>query len=571
MALALAFAMSLAIAPAQAQIARQLSPQAATNPKPADGDYLVPLPCDLSMAFRVIFIPERGLLGEVTTYFGADRVVESGSQEQNFINRKHKGYLGSALSIDSLPESFQAKAWELKNALSDDKEGRQLYLIGKYEVSNAQYRAVMANDCELKPDSALPVTGISWYEATDFTAKLMEWLLANAPDSLPRDPGDQRSVGLLRLPTEEEWEFAARGGHNVSQDDLAGEEFFPMDREKGPRAYGVYSTDPAAPLKAPAWIGTLLPNPAGIHDTVGNVAEFIFEAFQMTLGSRLHGSAGGPVSKGGSFKDVQKDVSPGTRTEFAFFRETGPAKSPDLGFRVAISSVNMGSFGKLDQIAKEYGEATKTDSTLAEDDPIKVVEQLILSAENPVDRRSYETLRSSLLDYNFRVNEQRKLSAKMYISNLIYGVLGIRTNAVRLQVTNQYVKMLQDAISQVKRHLNSADTSDETKKSLRSKLPALEASLKDYLRRQNELNTAYARQRERYETLLLQSTDYPPELIFEQLAMVKQDIKGDDRYSLQLSGCYTTVANHLDLILNKKGKPSSIKRAELEQIPQAKS
>ncbi|MDR2198811.1 MAG: formylglycine-generating enzyme family protein [Deltaproteobacteria bacterium] len=550
----------------EAQIARKVSVEAATNPKPDSYDYLLPLPCGLVMSFRVVFIPEKGYLGEVATYFGSDTAGSAGSS-QNFINRKHKGYLGSSLSIENLPPDFQVKAWELKKQLSDDGEGRQLYLMGKYEVTNLQYQAVMYGDCELTPESARPVTNVSWHEAMDFTAKLMEYALANFPDSLPRNQEDARNVGLIRLPTEEEWEFASRGGHYVSQDNLAGEEFFPMEYDKKLGDYGLYDDEISPAVSAPAWIGTYLPNPAGLYDTIGNASEFIFEAFQMTLGSRLHGSAGGPIHKGGSFRSLKKDVTPGARQEFAYFFDTGLARSGDLGFRVAISAVNMGSFQRLEQISSEYGEATQTDNTLVENDPLRLVNQLLMDAENPNDQRAYETLRASILDYNFTVNEQRRLSTRSYIWRLVYGVLSIRTNGVRIQMLQNYITAIEDAISKTKQAIKASDTQPDVRKNLQSKLPVLEETLRTYKKTLTDYNTSYDVQRGLYDNLLLEAKGYPSDLLFEQLSMVKQDIKGDDRFILDLSHCFTTVSKNLDLVVNKQEKPTQIKRAELENYP----
>ena len=76
------------------------------------------------------------------------------------------------------------------------------FYIGKTEVTQAQWKAVMGNNNNLshfKGDN-LPVEQVSWYDAMKFCAKLNE--LGKAPQGWN-----------FTLPTETQWEFAARGGN----------------------------------------------------------------------------------------------------------------------------------------------------------------------------------------------------------------------------------------------------------------------------------------------------------------------------------------------------------------------
>lgn len=111
----------------------------------------------------------------------------------------------------------------------------QFYFEGKYEVSKRQWDAVMGGQCmdgdalpALSPEDARPVVEVSWHEAQEFTRKYTEWLLANAPQSLPGFQGDDRNTAFVRLPTEAEWEYAARGAQKVSPLSLSQEDFFEM-------------------------------------------------------------------------------------------------------------------------------------------------------------------------------------------------------------------------------------------------------------------------------------------------------------------------------------------------------
>jgi formylglycine-generating enzyme required for sulfatase activity len=71
--------------------------------------------------------------------------------------------------------------------------------IGKYEVTQKQWRTVMGDDPQelyFKDCDNCPVENVSWFEIQEFIKKL-----------------NQKTGKNYRLPTEAEWEFAARGGN----------------------------------------------------------------------------------------------------------------------------------------------------------------------------------------------------------------------------------------------------------------------------------------------------------------------------------------------------------------------
>jgi hypothetical protein len=189
----------------------------------------------------------------------------------------------------------------------------------------------------LSHEDPRPKTGVSWFEAVEFTRRYTEWLLAEHPETLP---GFSRGrTGFIRLPTEAEWEYAARGGHRVDIVALNHEAFFPL-KNRNLSDYAVYTeaNAPKPPEKL-AWIGSRCCNPLGLFDTAGNASEMVLEPFRFSLGTRLHGAAGGFLIKGGSYLQGRTEILPGRREEMPYFLEDGAFRSNDVGFRVVLSAI----------------------------------------------------------------------------------------------------------------------------------------------------------------------------------------------------------------------------------------
>ena len=121
------------------------------------------------------------------------------------------------------------------------------FYIGEYEVTQAQWVVIMGDNPSSLKDRKRPVEQVTWDDVNEFIHKLNKKEKTNA----------------YRLPTEAEWEYAARAGSDTTYcfgddaDDLSQYAWFNGNSEG--------KTHPAAKLKKNAW---------GIYDMHGNVWEW---------------------------------------------------------------------------------------------------------------------------------------------------------------------------------------------------------------------------------------------------------------------------------------------------------
>ena len=554
-----ALAVFLAAGPLSAQLKRNkpVDLQAATNPNPAEGDISLPMPCGLSMVFRPVGLPVKGLLKDHEARLG-----RSAEREDGFLDRQFTTHLASPLSLNDLPEAWRKPAAKELGGASFG----QVYFMGKYEVTQGQWEAVMNGCSDLKPESVLPKADLSWFEALAFTEKYMIWLLANHPEQLPAFANDQKNVGLVRLPTEAEWEYAARGGQAVSSDALWTEPIFPLASGSSLGDYGLFRDGSSSAEAAPTRIGRFRPNPIGLYDTVGNVAEMTLDSFKMTLAGRLHGSSGGYVRKGGGVLSGPEGVMPGSREEVAFYYKDGPTKARDSGFRLVLSAVNTPGGPRYQELLKEWarlGEDPAVVSNIEKNlaaDPLAEIDRLIAEAADEREKRVLTAIRSRVKDYKAAVEISNVDSIRAHARSLLYASYGIYGSGIRKNVAINYVGTLDLLLPIIDSKVKEMPAG-ELKKGYLGAMKDLEVTKNEYKRQVPDFEKSLNEQFIYYKALLEKSLLYDPKTLNEQLDLVDGDIKGDDYYAKNMRLCITYVRR--DLRRAQSGQINKIKLSEL--------
>ncbi|MBL8968298.1 MAG: SUMF1/EgtB/PvdO family nonheme iron enzyme, partial [Spirochaetaceae bacterium] len=164
------------------------------------------------------------------------------------------------------------------------------FLVAAREVTYAEYGRYVAASGKRGPkhrgEGARPVMGVNWYEAVAYC----NWL--SAREGLePCYAGAGRLTDCdfgkngYRLPTEAEWEYAARGGHLAAVNRDAAGEAGATGAARGRLFAGSASADEVAWYESNSGgvtheVGSKAPNELGLHDMSGNMYEWCWDWFR---------------------------------------------------------------------------------------------------------------------------------------------------------------------------------------------------------------------------------------------------------------------------------------------------
>lgn len=270
------------------------------------------LPNKVPIKFRAIFLGIEYKEGE----FLAAKTLTLGSREG--------GHFGEWLTDVSLSGSFVGQ--------QDGKPPEWLNYLGETEVTQAQWHAVMGGTPK-KPSQ--PITAVSPAEIAVFIEKLNLYLLQNQSqkDKLPSLGG---VTAVSRLPTEAEWEFAARGGTAV--DSLAFNAPNPYPETKPLNNFEWSSNNSKGDVRNCG--STLESNPLGLFDVLGNVSELCLNGYSLEYSQ---GRIGGTVIRGGNARDEIQNIRASRRMENQEFLADGELRRDRFqGFRLALGSRLIG-------------------------------------------------------------------------------------------------------------------------------------------------------------------------------------------------------------------------------------
>ena len=186
----------------------------------------------------------------------------------------------------------------------------QSFAIGKYEVTQEQWFAVMGNNPSANKGRTLPVEQVSWDDIQQFIVKLNE-----------------RTGQKYRLPSESEWEYAARAGTTT--------EWSHGNDESKLGNYAWYNRNSGGKTQS---VGQKLPNAFGLFDMHGNVWEWTQDCWHETYaGAPTDGSAwttgcaeNDRVLRGGSWY-----ISPAYLRSAFRIRNIPGYRGDGIGFRLA--------------------------------------------------------------------------------------------------------------------------------------------------------------------------------------------------------------------------------------------
>ena len=196
------------------------------------------------------------------------------------------------------------------------------FYIGTHEVTQAEYQSVTGKNPSENRGAKLPVETVSWFDAVRFcNAKSKQDGLTPAYTIDGENVTWNRSANGWRLPTEAEWEYAARAGTkgpfsiipspSPKQANYYGH--YPYNIEQNYFSTGNLDVKPGTYRGHTVPVGSFKPNPWGLYDVHGNVSEWCWDRYG-TYPREAQTDPAGPetgatrICRGGGWNDFAKHL-----------------------------------------------------------------------------------------------------------------------------------------------------------------------------------------------------------------------------------------------------------------------
>ena len=266
-----------------------------------------------------------------------NNTVEVGEDRLVFIN-------GGSFEMGSPETEMQRETDETQHEVTVSD-----FYIGKYEVTQSEYEEVMGENPSNFSGDNLPVENVTWYDAIEYCNKLSEREELTPVYTIDGENVSwDRSANGYRLPTEAEWEYAARAETTTpfnTENSISDEEanyygHYPYGIEENYFSQENLETEPGEYRQTTVAVNSFSPNKWGLYNIHGNVAEWCFDYYgEYDLGNTNNPS--GPttgtlrVNRGGGWNDYAKHLRSSYRAS-----TTPDQRMSNIGFRVARNGDN---------------------------------------------------------------------------------------------------------------------------------------------------------------------------------------------------------------------------------------